>query len=149
GKTMERAAEARRDRARGAAHVSPLGSPARCDGGEDHEGIRSQATARSRTHSPTRIRARATGREGMNEDLYERTTEREGMGMCTVAVLAIKAHRPDGITLQELNEYLAACRMQQLKDHNDWIGLMEHQWEFRHGWDGSLTDEGRLNGPWP
>jgi hypothetical protein len=81
--------------------------------------------------------------------LYARTSVEERMAMCMVAVLAIRAERPVGITLQELNGYLAACGMQQLNDHNDWIGLMEHKWEFRHGWDGTFSDEGRLNGPWP
>lgn len=75
--------------------------------------------------------------------------EKERMAMCMVATLAIRAHRPDGVTLQELNEYLVACGMQQLNDHDDWISLMEYAPAFRHGWDGTFTDEGRLNGPWP
>jgi hypothetical protein len=67
--------------------------------------------------------------------LYARTSIEERIAMCTVAVLAIRAARPVGITLQELNGYLAACGMQQLNEYNDWIGLMQHKWEFRHGWD--------------
>lgn len=81
--------------------------------------------------------------------LYERTTTKERMAMCDVVVRAIKTAVPVGITLQEANLALASAGLTQLNNHEDWIGLMEHQWEFRHGWDGSLSNDGRLNGPWP
>jgi len=81
--------------------------------------------------------------------LYDRTTSEERMAMCQVALDAMKAAVPLGINLEELNEKLAASGTQHLNDHNDWIGLMEHSWEFRHCWDGTFSEAGRLNGPWP
>jgi hypothetical protein len=85
----------------------------------------------------------------MTQHLYDRTTTEERMAMCEVAMGAIKAAAPTGITIEELNAVLAARGMQQLNDHNDWIGLMEHSWPFRHCWDGTFSEDGRLNGPWP
>ncbi len=39
--------------------------------------------------------------------------------------------------------------MRRLKDHTEWKLVMQHMWEFRHGWDGTFSEDGRLNGPWP
>ena len=76
-------------------------------------------------------------------------TDEERIAMCQIALDAIKATVPVGITLEELNEALAAAGMRRLSGHKEWILVMQYSWEFRHCWDGTFSKDGRLNGPWP